>query len=207
MKRILCSILVVVMLALTFVGCGYSVEEDKMTSYATINKVGLEELLKKIQIEDGDFTTDSAKRDKKVWDSIYAAVADSVKTDPVVEGIPDGRDVIYYSYYAKATVKDTKTEDPDDTVEIIIYTDKMKSDGAAKIQLGASYDGKDGVKRYITEIVADNVEFLARPNGAAGASAAPFPAQEPMGKGRPSGADMFAQEMGDVLMEDEELPF
>ena len=52
-----------------------------------------------------------------------------------------------------------------------------------------SYDGKDGVKRYVTEIVADNVEFLARPNGAAGAAAAPFPAQEPMGKGRPSGAD------------------
>ncbi|MBR4079191.1 MAG: single-stranded DNA-binding protein [Christensenellaceae bacterium] len=70
-----------------------------------------------------------------------------------------------------------------------------------------SYDGKDGVKRYVTEIVADNVEFLAKPNGAAGAAAAPFPAQEPMGKGRPSGADMFAQEMGDVLMEDEELPF
>lgn len=28
-----------------------------------------------------------------------------------------------------------------------------------------SYDGQDGTKRYVTEIVADDVEFLNRPNG------------------------------------------
>ena len=26
-----------------------------------------------------------------------------------------------------------------------------------------SYDGKDGVKRYVTELIADNVEFLSKP--------------------------------------------
>lgn len=68
-----------------------------------------------------------------------------------------------------------------------------------------SYDDKNGVKRYVTEIVAEDIEFLAKPNNA-GSSAGYQPA-EPMGKGKPAGADMFAQEMGDVLMDDEELPF
>ena len=28
-----------------------------------------------------------------------------------------------------------------------------------------SYEGQDGQRRYVTEIVADDVEFLSRPNG------------------------------------------
>lgn len=65
-----------------------------------------------------------------------------------------------------------------------------------------SYEAKDGSKRNVTEIVADDVEFLAKPNGAQGASA---PAAKPAAKN-----DAFADEMGsmgDVLMEDEDLPF
>ena len=65
-----------------------------------------------------------------------------------------------------------------------------------------SYEAKDVSKRNITEIVADDVEFLAKPNGAQGASA---PAAKPAAKN-----DAFADEMGsmgDVLMEDEDLPF
>ncbi len=31
-----------------------------------------------------------------------------------------------------------------------------------------SYDAQDGTKRYVTEIIADNVTFLGRSNGAAG---------------------------------------
>lgn len=34
-----------------------------------------------------------------------------------------------------------------------------------------SFDGKDGSKRYVTEIVADNVSFLAAAKGSAGAAA------------------------------------
>lgn len=29
-----------------------------------------------------------------------------------------------------------------------------------------NYEGRDGQRRYVTEIVADDVEFLSRPNGA-----------------------------------------
>lgn len=68
-----------------------------------------------------------------------------------------------------------------------------------------SYDDKNGVKRYVTEIVADDVEFLAKPGSSGNAGG--YQQAEPMGKGKPASADMFAQEMGDVLMEDEDLPF
>lgn len=41
-----------------------------------------------------------------------------------------------------------------------------------------SFDGKDGSKRYVTEIVADNVSFLAAAKGSAGAAAsAPMPGE------------------------------
>ncbi len=131
------------MLMLTFVGCGYSVEEDKMTKYGTFDKDAFEALLQTIKIKDGDFTTDSTVRFEKVMDSIYAAIAEAVGTDAEekTEGIPDGRDVVYYSYYATANVKDDLTGE---MVDVILYTATMKSDSATKIQLGVKYDDEDG---------------------------------------------------------------
>ena len=41
-----------------------------------------------------------------------------------------------------------------------------------------SFDGKDGSKRYVTEIVAENVSFLAAAKSSAGAAAsAPMPGE------------------------------
>ena len=143
MKRILSLILVVVMLVLALVGCGYSVEEDKMTKYGSFDKAAFEALLQTIKIEDGDFTTDSTVRFEKVLDSIYAAIAEAVGTDAeaITEGAPDGRDVVYYSYYATANLKDDVTGE---MVDVILYTSTMKSESATKIQLGVKYDDEDG---------------------------------------------------------------
>lgn len=52
-----------------------------------------------------------------------------------------------------------------------------------------SYEAQDGSKRYVTEIQADDVEFLARPNGAA---------QE---------SNAFDSEMGEAIENDDSLPF
>jgi single-strand DNA-binding protein len=49
-----------------------------------------------------------------------------------------------------------------------------------------SYDAKDGTKKYITEIQADDVEFLAR-SGEAKAE--------------------FAEEAEEIMMDDDMLPF
>ena len=104
MKRIICSILVVCMLALTLVGCGYSLADDNMTKYAEFSgKAKFEELLKKIYIEDGDFTIDPTTREMRVLEKIYEDIAAAVKDDveQKKEGTPGKYDVVYYSYYVK----------------------------------------------------------------------------------------------------------
>ena len=79
-----------------------------------------------------------------------------------------------------------------------------------------SYEAKDGSRRYVTEIQADDVEFLAKPgaggNAAGGYSgansySAPQPAQAPKAPANNREDDLFASEMGDILVDDEELPF
>ena len=49
-----------------------------------------------------------------------------------------------------------------------------------------SYTAKDGGKRYVTEVVADEVEFLPR---------------------RSAGADMAPESEGFVQVQDDDLPF
>ena len=71
-----------------------------------------------------------------------------------------------------------------------------------------SYDDANGQRRYRTEVVADDVEFLARPGAAAsgGTSYSGTSARSAV-PSAPSEEDLFASEMGGVLMDEEELPF
>ena len=64
-----------------------------------------------------------------------------------------------------------------------------------------SYDAQDGSKRYVTEIIADNVEFCdSRPDGARPRTDNPPPVQEP-----PAGYGM--DNGGFTEIDDDELPF
>ena len=56
-----------------------------------------------------------------------------------------------------------------------------------------SYDAQDGSKRYVTEIVADEVEFLTSRQQSAGQT------------GQPGGG--YAEQDGFVTVDDEDLPF
>jgi len=67
-----------------------------------------------------------------------------------------------------------------------------------------TYEAKDGTKRAVTEIQADDVEFLAKPTGASQSSSPQRGAERAPAKDQ---GDMFASEMSDVLIDDEELPF
>lgn len=151
MKRIICSILVVVMLALSFASCGYNVEDDDMTSYATFADAEMKafkEALKAILIEDGDFTAEDEKREAAVMEMVYAAVADAMGTDAekLTEGTPDGRDLIYYSYYMSADF-DGKTA--------IFYPAKMNSTSPVSIQLLDGGDfGDDTLSQKIADLLA-----------------------------------------------------
>lgn len=56
-----------------------------------------------------------------------------------------------------------------------------------------SYDAQDGSKRYVTEVIADNVEFCDSANGG--------------GQAAPQRADRPAQGDGFTEVDDDELPF
>ena len=82
-----------------------------------------------------------------------------------------------------------------------------------------SYDGQDGKKVYVTEVVADNVEFLGSKNssgnynnmsGSADYSAGPSPydfGASPEPKGTDVDSNPFADFGASIEISDDELPF
>ena len=82
-----------------------------------------------------------------------------------------------------------------------------------------SYDGQDGKKVYVTEVVADNVEFLGsrnssgnsnNMNGSADYNAGPSPydfGETPEPKGTDVDSNPFADFGASIEISDDELPF
>lgn len=69
-----------------------------------------------------------------------------------------------------------------------------------------SYDAQDGSKRYVTEIVANDIEFMgSRPTHSTTNEAAPVSA--PMSADKPVASNDAAASFGSELPPDEEIPF
>lgn len=68
-----------------------------------------------------------------------------------------------------------------------------------------SYTGGDGAKRYVTEINAAEVEFLAKASGTSQADAQS--AQQPSEAHEMTSAEWFAQSAGLEVLYEEPLPF
>lgn len=67
-----------------------------------------------------------------------------------------------------------------------------------------SYDAQDGTKRYVTEVIADSVEFLSRAN------ADPGPTPPPERPAPPTGQQMSMRDMqnqGYTEVDEDELPY
>ena len=64
-----------------------------------------------------------------------------------------------------------------------------------------TYDAQDGTKRYITEIVADEVEFLSSPQGAQNQA---YPGDVPP---PPEPSSSYTGNNGFTQVDDDELPF
>ncbi len=127
-RRITALILVVVMLALSLVGCGYSYAKDDMAQYATFDKASFEASLAALVIKDGDFTTDEATRDTKVIDYIQQLLVGKVDTEKkITEGVVGSNDKFYYCYYVTATVSGA---------EVTLLTTNMKESSASSVQFG-----------------------------------------------------------------------
>lgn len=76
-----------------------------------------------------------------------------------------------------------------------------------------TYDAQDGSKRYVTDIIADNVEFLSRPNSTSGSSNNGYYADVPSNEvNEPvettiTEEDPFKDFGSEVVLTDDDLPF
>ena len=105
-KRIVALILTVVMSVLALVSCGsYDFVKEDLTSYAEFDLAKFMEALQKLEIEDGEFTTDDTIReaitDATVYNNIVDKIIAQTKEDQQVKtGKLDAGDVLYFVYYA-----------------------------------------------------------------------------------------------------------
>ena len=98
------------------------------------NKSDFESALLSLIIENGDFIPNEDERNELVLRHIYSAIADSVGNSEDIrenDGKPDIRDVVYYNYFATATVNG---------VARVFYTGRMRDSGSS-IQIGSSDEG------------------------------------------------------------------
>lgn len=82
-----------------------------------------------------------------------------------------------------------------------------------------TYDGQDGQKRYITEVIADNVEFLGSKNNSVNTNGSPISSKQnveptpydfsdvPAPKGTDVDSNPFADFGSSIEISDDELPF
>ena len=103
-KRIVALILTVVMSLLTLASCGsFDFVEENLD--ATFDVAKFMEDLQKLEIEDGDYTTDEAIREKYFKATVYNAIVDKIiaqttEDDWKYEGKLGAGDVLYFVYYA-----------------------------------------------------------------------------------------------------------
>ena len=163
-KRIISAILVIVMSVMALASCAPAfnfVEDSK--SYVTFNYDKLIEELAKIEIEDGDFTTNEDTRKEKVEEDIFSAIATAViknalDSDKKDTGKIGSKDVVYYCYYAT-----------DDAGNVFYFSNMKEASITASstkadhvIELG-SYDKDDELKSAIAEALlgGDGFDFGA----------------------------------------------
>ena len=108
-NRIIALILVVVMSLLALCSCGSYDFADEDITYASFDYAAFKDALAKIEIEDGEFTTDEATRLKIAAAKVYNAVVDKMIAETKEEdrnttmsgdAALTGGDVLYFVYYA-----------------------------------------------------------------------------------------------------------
>ena len=105
--RIIALILTVVMVLLALTSCSNSFDlaRENLNAYAEFKLDDFLKALKSIEIEDGEFTTDEATRNKFVAAQVYNAIVDKILAaskdeDHVKTGELTAGDVLYFVYYA-----------------------------------------------------------------------------------------------------------
>ena len=149
-RRIISSILVVVMLVLSLVSCGYSFQKDNMSQYMTFNKDAFAADLDSLDYADGDFTANEETRKEKIQQYIYKLLTGRAATnaEELKEGAVTDLDKISYRYYATYE-KDGET--------IFVYPSRMASSTLDSIGLGdTTLTGeKKAIREKVLELIKD----------------------------------------------------
>ena len=149
-KRIISLILVVVMLALSLVSCGYSLANDDLNEYASY-KTNYDDFIKALEItvKGGDFTDDVNTRKDKTFDAIYSAIAAKVSDSTKKQtGKVGAHDLVYYCYYITYT-KTVGEGDNATEVTVQVAPDYMSTGKAVKIQLGQKTPYTDALSKFV----------------------------------------------------------
>lgn len=144
--------------------------------------------------------------------------------DPEQRTTGNGTPVTTFTVATQRRYRDAQGNYPSDfincvawrsTAEFIAkYFNKGSKIGIVGTLQSRSYDDAQGNKRYVTEVVVDDAEFVtskAQNQGAAKddfAGLTPPPAQNGGGQQQSSADELFADELGDFQpLDDAELPF
>ncbi len=155
-KRIVALILTVVMSLLALTSCGsFNFAEEDLSSYATFDYGKFKEALLKLEIEDGEFTTNGDTREQITNATIYNVIADKIIADTDEEewlksGELTAGDVLYFVYYAVDA--DGNVFFGDQMNESSITTSSTKANHVIKL---GDYFGKDD---DFLKLIAENLK-------------------------------------------------
>ncbi len=131
--------------------------------------------------------------------------------DPELRYTPSGVAVASFTIAVDRSRTNAQGERETDFIPIVVWQKQAENcanylgkgslvavDGRIQVR---SYDGKDGVRRWMTEIIAENVRFLdrrgeGRPTGGGGMNAGPLGGFEPEDDA-----------MGDMGFSEDDIPF
>ena len=149
--------------------------------------------------------------------------------DPEMRTSTSGMQIASFSLAVNRNFRNKEGNVDADFINVVVFGKQAETIGKYVTkgqQLGVegriqtrSYDAQDGTKRYVTEVVADNFEFLSSKNSGNGTASAPvnayvdttssFYVDEPSKDNGVdiSGEDPFKNFCNEVALSDDDLPF
>lgn len=141
-----------------------------------------------------------------------------ITKDPELRTTTSGLSVVSFSLAVNRNFKNKEGNYDADFINVSVFgkqAENMSKYVSKGSQIGVegriqtrSYDAQDGTKRYVTEVVADNVEFMGSKRDASSSNSMDFvdaPSQE-------TGVDVSSEDPfkdfgSEVALSDDDLPF
>ena len=139
--------------------------------------------------------------------------------DPELRTTPTGRNVCQFAIAVNRTYTSANGEREADFINVVVwrkqaenvckYCTKGSLVGVSGRIQTRSYDGQDGQKRYVTEVVADNVSFLGSKNATGTSNFSEVPNNNSVNPIETTDVteDPFKDFGSEVILNDDDLPF